>query len=153
MLIARLLPGNHVEENVKGVLHPNLRIPLLVVGNTNHQFGKFSKQNYKSDQIRFVGGIFDEALLNQLRYYSKIYFHGHSASGTNPSLLEAMAASASICTHNDPFTRSVLGTDARYFDTDSYVAGLNNSSFGKPAESVQVYNNIKEGSKTSFFRF
>ncbi len=144
LLIARLQPDNHVEEIVKGVLHSNLRIPLLVVGNTNNQFGKFLEQNYKSDRIRFVGGIFDEALLNQLRYYSKIYFHGHSAGGTNPSLLEAMAASASICAHNNPFNRSVIGPDAGYFNTYSDVASLINSGFGKPGNSEQISNNIKK---------
>jgi glycosyltransferase involved in cell wall biosynthesis len=144
LLIARMQPDNHVEEIIKGVLNSETRFPLVVVGNMKNKFGEYLLKNYNLDQIRFVGGIFDEEKLNQLRFFSKIYFHGHSAGGTNPSLLEAMAASASVCAHNNPFNQSVLGTDAGYFTTDDDISKLINSGFGKPGEDQQIYNNLEK---------
>ena len=43
-----------------------------------------------------MGPVFDQPELNNLRYYSARYFHGHSVGGTNPSLLEAMACGNAI---------------------------------------------------------
>ena len=53
--------------------------------------------------------------LNNLRYYSNIYFHGHTVGGTNPSLLEAMASNSLICSHKNIFNSSILNNDAIYF--------------------------------------
>jgi glycosyltransferase involved in cell wall biosynthesis len=144
LLIARLQPDNHIEEIIKGVLKSDLNFPLLVVGNTKNKFGNYLVRNYSSDRIRFIGGIFDSALLDQLRYYSKIYFHGHSAGGTNPSLLEAMAASALISAHDNPFNRSVLGNDASYFSTGEDIAELIKSGYGKPGCTGQISKNLKK---------
>jgi len=53
--------------------------------------------------------------LNNLRFYSNVYFHGHSVGGTNPSLLEAMASQAFIAAHNNDFNKGVLKENAVYF--------------------------------------
>jgi glycosyltransferase involved in cell wall biosynthesis len=124
LLIARMQPDNHVEEAIKGVLQSDTHLPLVVVGNTNNRHGRYLKATYQDPKIRFTGGIFNMPLLNALRYHCKLYFHGHSAGGTNPSLLEAMAASAPICAHNNPFNRAVLGDDAFYFTDASNVKSI-----------------------------
>ena len=144
LLIARLQPDNHIEEAINGVNKSGTDMPLIIVGNTKSNYGRYLEGKYKSNKIRFAGGIFDRAELNQLRYFSKIYFHGHSAGGTNPSLLEAMAASASICAHNNPFNRSVLEVDANYFYTDDDISDIINSRFGKPDEEKSISNNLKK---------
>lgn len=64
-----------------------------------------------------MGGIYNLEHLNNLRYYSKLYFHGHSVGGTNPSLLEAMASQALIAAHNNDFNKGVLKENAFYFQT------------------------------------
>ena len=53
--------------------------------------------------------------LNNLRYFSNLYFHGHSVGGTNPSLLEAMASQALVIAHNNDFNKGVLKENAYYF--------------------------------------
>ena len=60
---------------------------------------------YKNEVI-FLGAIYDIEALNNLRFFSKIYFHGHSVGGTNPSLLEAMASSCFIMAQSNEFNRS-----------------------------------------------
>ena len=62
--------------------------------------------------------------LNNLRYYASIYFHGHSVGGTNPSLLEAMAASSFIIAHDNVFNKAILGEDAEYFKNDQQLLHL-----------------------------
>jgi hypothetical protein len=62
--------------------------------------------------------------LNSLRFYSHFYFHGHSAGGTNPSLLEAMASYALIFAHHNVFNQAVLGEDAFYFESAEEINQL-----------------------------
>ena len=145
LAIARFQPDNHIEEIIKGVLGSGTKIPLLVIGSTQNKFGKYLVRKYASDQIRFPGGIFDPELLNQLRFNSKIYFHGHSAGGTNPSLLEAMAASALICAHNNPFNRSVLGSDAFYFLTHSDISNqIHKQAVDAVIQDQMISNNLQK---------
>ena len=142
LLIARLQPDNHIEEIIKGIIASNSKTPLLAIGNTNNTYGNYLKNRYASSQIRFLGSIFDKEKLDQLRYFSGLYFHGHSAGGTNPSLLEAMAASAPICAHNNVFNQSVLGSDAFYFDNEDQVVKIINNKFLHPSSELFKQNNI-----------
>ena len=116
MLIARLEPENNIETILDGVTKSNEDYPFLVVGKHETKFGKYLKNKFKNDKrIIFLGGIYDINHLNNLRYYSNLYFHGHSVGGTNPSLLEAMASNSLIIAHDNAFNSSILGEDAFYF--------------------------------------
>lgn len=137
LLIARMQPDNHIEEIIRGVSGAETEYPLLVVGNTHNRFGRYLKKKYESGKIVFKGAIFEKQILNELRHHCRLYFHGHSSGGTNPSLLEAMAASALICAHDNPFNRSVLGADALYFSTANDISGIINNN---------VHEKIREGS-------
>ncbi len=128
LLIARLQPDNHVEEIMQGVLQSGSKHPLLVIGNDSTRYGRYLKKKYRSKQLIFCGSIFKKEVLDKLRRGSKLYFHGHSAGGTNPSLLEAMAASANICAHDNPFNRAVLQNDASYFNSATDITGIINNS-------------------------
>lgn len=124
LAIARFVPENHLEEIIQGVLASETSDPLLVVGNKDQKFGAYLSGRYASPKIRFVGGIYDLQLLDSLRFYARLYFHGHSVGGTNPSLLEAMACEVPICAHDNPFNRSVLGDNAYYFTDSNTVAAV-----------------------------
>ena len=80
--------------------------------------------------------------LNNLRYYSKIYFHGHSVGGTNPSLLEAMASQALIAAHNNDFNKGVLQDNAYYFSNPQDVAALL-ASVDKDKNRYMIENNFQ----------
>ena len=123
MLIARLEPENSIEIILDGVAKRNLSRPFLVIGKHKTVYGNYLKEKYSGDsQIKFIGGIYDINILNNLRYYSNIYFHGHTVGGTNPSLLEAMASDSLICANDNPFNRYILGADALYFNDAKGVA-------------------------------
>jgi len=85
------------------------------------------KAKYSENNVIFVGSIYDKEELDNLRFFSALYFHGHSVGGTNPSLLEAMGSSALIAAHDNIFNRSVLREDAMYFSSCTDVSFILNS--------------------------
>lgn len=137
MLIARMEPENSIEEILDGAAQDSSQTPFLVIGGYENKFAQYLKEKYSAfSHIRFLGSIYDIEVLNNLRYYSKLYFHGHTVGGTNPSLLEAMASSAIICAHNNVFNRSILGDDGYYFKSEEDVKiMLENASSGFKALS------------------
>lgn len=132
MLIARLEPENNIETILDGVVESGLHTPFLVVGKHQTPFGEYLKNKFKEHRhIRFLGGIYNIQHLNNLRYYSHLYFHGHSVGGTNPSLLEAMASQALICANRNDFNAAILGDDAFYFQNAGEVAATLNGLAAK----------------------
>ena len=125
MLVARFEPENNLQMILDGVVLCQKETPFLVIGKHETKYGQFLKNRYKNNQnIRFVGGIYDINHLNNLRYFSNLYFHGHSVGGTNPSLLEAMASQALIAAHNNEFNKGVLKSNAFYFSNANEVSDL-----------------------------
>lgn len=124
LLIARMEPENNVETIIKGHLKKQSFRKLVLVGNQEGtNFGKYLYQKYSSnDSIVFLGSIYDMTILDNLRYYSNLYFHGHSVGGTNPSLLEAMASNCCIVAHDNIFNKSILNQDAFYFKDEHQIA-------------------------------
>lgn len=144
LLIARMQQDNHIEEIIRGVVNSGDEQPLLIIGSTQNKTGSSLRKRYECEQIRFQGAIFNQKLLNNLRHYCAIYFHGHSAGGTNPSLLEAMAAGALICAHDNVFNREVLGRNAFYFTGPKDIEELLQSGEIKPEDRENfISNNIK----------
>lgn len=143
MLIARLEPENSIEIILDGVVKANVNRPFLVIGKHETAYGNYLKEKYLSyAQIRFIGGIYNIDTLNSLRYYSNIYFHGHTVGGTNPSLLEAMASNSLICANDNPFNRYILGADALYFNDANGVADhLRNVKYAEDKYQTMIQAN------------
>lgn len=122
MLVARLQTDNSIDVILSGITKAKAKLPFIVVGAHNTKYGRYLVEKYKEyDHIRFVGAIFDIQVLNNLRYFSNMYFHGHTVGGTNPSLLEAMGSSALICAYDNIFNKAILGPDAFYFTKESDI--------------------------------
>jgi glycosyltransferase involved in cell wall biosynthesis len=151
MLIARMEPENNIEMILDGVVESGSEQPFLVVGKTDTPFGKHMQHKFKAyNHIRFIGGIFDMAVLNNLRYFANLYFHGHTVGGTNPSLLEAMASNSLICAHDNIFNKSILGEDAFYFKNYKGVAKLLASKDKKDHQDYLLANEGKIKHKYSW---
>jgi glycosyltransferase involved in cell wall biosynthesis len=122
LLIARLEPENSIEIILDGVAKADHNRPFLVIGNHCTKYGEYLKAKYKScKSIKFLGGIYNINKLNNLRYFSNLYFHGHTVGGTNPSLLEAMASGSLLSANDNEFNRHILGDDALYFTNADQV--------------------------------
>ncbi|MGZ4901409.1 MAG: DUF1972 domain-containing protein [Halobacteriota archaeon] len=124
LIIARLEPENNIISMVDGFLSSGTSKKLVVIGD-------FADKRYKAqtlahvvsacgdDKVVFLGAIYDTPLLTMLRQHAFAYLHGHSAGGTNPSLLEAMAARAVIIAHDNPYNREVTAGMALFFSDAS----------------------------------
>lgn len=124
MLIARLEPENNIETILEGYIHSYRKREFIVIGNHMTTYGEYLKHKYSTNGVRFLGAVYDINVLNSMRKFSNLYFHGHSVGGTNPSLLEAMASEALICYHNNEFNSSIIETNGLPFQSSSDVTQL-----------------------------
>jgi glycosyltransferase involved in cell wall biosynthesis len=148
ILIARLESENNIDMILEGFINAGLEEPFLVIGNHQTPFGEYLKNKYASyKSIKFCGANYDLTILNNLRYYSKLYFHGHSVGGTNPSLLEAMGSQALICAHDNIFNKAILKEDAFYFSTANEIAELLKCN-GRAVLPLAVQNNLEKAKVT-----
>lgn len=116
LAIARLEPENNLEMMLDGFRQAQCDQPMLIVGNHQTAYGRYLCDRYRDvPEIRFLGGIYQKEILDSLRHHARVYFHGHSVGGTNPSLLEAMGCGALVASHDNEFNRSVLQDHALYF--------------------------------------
>jgi glycosyltransferase involved in cell wall biosynthesis len=131
LLIARPEPENSILEIVRAFSQRRRGMPLVVLGDYKRDGTRYQKAvlNAAGSEVSFLGAIFDREIVKALRYYARAYFHGHRVGGTNPSLVESLAAGNAIIAHDNRFTRWVAGEGARYFrsadDVDEILNFLN----------------------------
>ncbi len=140
LLIARLEPENNIEMILYGFAESDSEYPFVVIGDKNTRYGRYLQDRYKNKKVCFLGAIYDKEVLDNLRHFSRVYFHGHSVGGTNPSLLEAMAAQALVAAHDNMFNRAVLGDDALYFQNRERVCSIITND--EPENAGFIKNNL-----------
>jgi len=128
-LVCRIEPENNVHLILEAFF--NLQKPLVIIGNWDqNSYGKKLYYQYKtSKNIILVNAIYDQSILNQIRSNCSIYIHGHSAGGTNPSLVEAMWCSLPIIAFDVSFNRKTTENSAIYFkDSQELVSIIKDTS-------------------------
>lgn len=141
LIVARLEPENNLVMAIDGYLKSTEKgkRPLIIVGKTNTPHGKELVKKYGNEtSVHFLGGIYDFKKLDSVRHFSYAYFHGHSVGGTNPSLLEAMAAGCFMMANDNVFNRTVLKENALYYRTADDVCGLLNGIEDKVKERKEL---------------
>ncbi|MBV1925523.1 MAG: DUF1972 domain-containing protein [Rhodobacteraceae bacterium] len=100
--------------------------PLVFVGNWgNSDYGsKLRAQFAAQPNIHLLDPIYDPDLLYALRSRATLYLHGHSAGGTNPSLVEMMHFGMPVLAFDCVFNRNTTENKALYFTTADELAGL-----------------------------
>ena len=68
-----------------------------------------------SDQVIYTGAVYDKKELMSLRKNAFAYIQGHRVGGTNPSLVEAMAASSVCFCHDNEFNKEVTENKQFYW--------------------------------------
>lgn len=133
LIIARLERENNIDMMVDAFLTARTDKKLIIVGSFldldyQKEIETLVARRRGHDRITFVGAIYDKNVLNMLRQHSFAYLHGHSAGGTNPSLLEAMISRSLICAHDNPFNREVCDKFALFFkdatELSAYIHSL-----------------------------
>jgi len=129
LLMARMEPENNIEMVLDGYCLTTTATKFVVIGNTGNGYGSYLADKYKNDKrIVFLGPIFDEQIVQSLTSCCSLYFHGHSVGGTNPSLLDAMAARAPLAVHNNPFNLSIVKENTLLFSNAADVCNLINAN-------------------------
>jgi glycosyltransferase involved in cell wall biosynthesis len=123
LVVARLEPENNVHMIIDGYVQSGSALPMVVVGSAPYGAEYVAELMRRSHgRVRFVGGVWDQELLDALYAGARAYFHGHSVGGTNPSLLRAMGAGATVLAFDVEFSREVLG-DCGYYFSNADQAG------------------------------
>lgn len=117
-LIARSIPENSILELVTGYSARLRQHKLVVLGKYDTQTDPFHRAvvGAASNEVVFAGPIYDKQTVQALRYHASAYLHGHTVGGTNPSLVEAMAAGNAVIAHDNKYNRWVAGEGAVYFE-------------------------------------
>lgn len=124
-VIARPEPENSLLEIVQAFSRRRRGCTLVVLGNyvDSNPFHR-SVLAAASDEVRFLGAIYDKAAVQAIRFHSLAYIHGHRVGGTNPSLVEAMGAGNAVIAQDNPFNRWVAGEQAKYFSSVDSLDGV-----------------------------
>ena len=114
--VCRIEPENNVEM-ILSVFAELPAHPFVLVGNWNNsEFGRQLRARYQShDHLHLLDPIYDQTTLDVLRSNCHVYVHGHSAGGTNPSLVEAMHLGLPVLAFHVSFNKATTEHKARYF--------------------------------------
>lgn len=126
-LIARPIPENSLLELIQGFSRKPRGYKLAVLGRLDTEGDEYHRavSEAASDEVAFLGNIYDQEIVKALRFHSAVYLHGHTVGGTNPSLVEAMAAGNAVIARDNVYNRWVARDGALYFsDADGADAHI-----------------------------
>ncbi len=129
------------ENNVHVILEAFSRLdahPLVMVGNWNKsEYGRVVRERFSACKNLFLlDPIYDLGKLKTLRSNASFYVHGHSAGGTNPSLVEAMHFGKAVLAFDCDYNRSTTEDKALFFGDSEELRRLIESLDKTVAEKV-----------------
>lgn len=124
LALCRIEPENNVHVILEAL--DGFGMPLVFVGNWDSSaYGRDLKAQYgKSPNLFLLDPIYDPGALHTVRAGASVYLHGHSAGGTNPSLVEMMHFGIPVLAHGCAFNRHSTEDKAQYFRTSAELADL-----------------------------
>ncbi|MRG60103.1 DUF1972 domain-containing protein [Agromyces sp. CFH 90414] len=122
-IVCRPIPENSILELVTAFSRRPRGFRLAVLG-TYTDADPFHREVRAAagPEVVFPGPVYDPDALAAIRFHSVAYLHGHTVGGTNPSLVEAMAAGNPVLAHDNPYNRWVAGDGALYFGSPDEAA-------------------------------
>lgn len=114
--VCRIEPENNIHVILEAFAK-HASLPLVLIGNWNHSaYGGKMRLDYGTrSNIHLLDPIYDQNILNQIRSNCYVYLHGHSAGGTNPSLVEAMYLGLPIVAYGVNYNKETTENKAVYF--------------------------------------
>ena len=133
-LVARPIPENSILEIVRGYSARPRGKQLVLLGDYDPANDPYhaAVRAAASAEVVFAGAIYDKAVVQALRFHGLAYVHGHTVGGTNPSLVEAMAASNPVIAHDNAYNRWVAQDAALYFDSPETFSVRLDELLGSP---------------------
>lgn len=133
------------ENNVAMILEAFAALPeqpLVFVGNWDKsEYGRELRRRYADvPNLYLCDPVYDAARLRRIREGAWLYVHGHSAGGTNPSLVEMMHFDIPVIAHGCGFNRYSTEHAARYFasatELQAAVRALDSDSAARIGECM-----------------
>lgn len=137
--VCRIEPENNVHMILEAMAnYKNLN--FVIIGNwSNSDYGKNLKNEYSIyENIYILDPIYNQNILNQIRSNCYIYLHGHSAGGTNPSLVEAMALKLPIFAYGVEYNKETTKHNAKYFKSSTELIELLNNIDNDTIEKIAI---------------
>jgi glycosyltransferase involved in cell wall biosynthesis len=151
MVVCRPIPENSVLEIVSAWSRRSRGMPLVVIGPyVGEDLYARQVRAKASPEVRFPGPIFDHARLSALRFHAGLYLHGHTVGGTNPSLVEAMAAGNAVVAHGNVYNRWVAGPGSAYFTSEDDLAVLLDSVVSDERRRLEMGTSSRERHRADF---
>jgi glycosyltransferase involved in cell wall biosynthesis len=155
LVIARPEPENSILEIVRAYSSKARSIPLVILGKYEPEAHDFHKQVLAAagTGVMFPGAIYDRDVVSSLRYHAAAYIHGHRVGGTNPSLVESMAAGSAVIAHDNRFSRWVAGPDARYFTDAASLEKIFDDVVSDPSALSSMRTGIRQRQAEFFEKY
>jgi len=122
--LCRIEPENNVHLIIEGCAQA--QVPLKFIGNWNNSdYGRTLRERYSNHKlIELIDPIYDINTLYRYRANCSLYLHGHSAGGTNPSLVEMMHFGKPILAFDCDYNRASTENQALFFTDADTLASL-----------------------------
>ncbi|QLY60537.1 DUF1972 domain-containing protein [Citrobacter freundii] len=138
--VCRIEPENNIAMILGAFSVVNKK--LVIVGNWNNSsYGQELRKKYNScKNIEMLDPIYDTPKLAELRAFCSCYIHGHSAGGTNPSLVEMMHFGKSIICFDCSYNRETTDHKAIYFQDEHSLSEIMKSAkhFGENKDMLEI---------------
>lgn len=144
--VCRIEPENNIEL-ILNAFSRHKKLNLVIVGNwrVSEYAIRLKLQFQDIPNIFLLNPIYDQDKLNELRSNCYLYMHGHSAGGTNPSLVEAMFLGLPVLAFDINYNRETTQNQAIYFqDVKSLIKRLQLLNGGKLKEIGEKMIQIAE---------
>ena len=137
--ICRIEPENNVDMVLDVFAKTNK--PIAIVGNfQNNEYSRGLREKYSNHNgIKIIDACYDIEKLYVLRKNAEYYVHGHSAGGTNPSLVEVMHFGIPIITYDVNYNRYTTNNEAEYFKDGEHLEHLLKMPRKNCGEAMRYY--------------
>lgn len=125
LALCRIEPENSVH-TILEAFADGPALPLVFIGNwARSEYGRNLKARFEGvPSLYLLDPIYDVAPLRTIREGAELYVHGHSAGGTNPSLVEMMHFGTPIVAFDCVFNRRTTHDQALYFRDGAELRGV-----------------------------
>ncbi len=140
MKVCRIEPENNCHIVLE--IFAKCGYPLIFIGNWEKSaYGVQLKAEYSNyPNINIISAVYDLDDLYALRSNSRYYVHGHTAGGTNPSLVEAMFCGCNILACGVIYNRETTEGKASYFDNAEQLEALLEKGDDNSEQMLEIAN-------------
>lgn len=136
--LARAQPENNVELILQAFAKSGRQL-VFVANWASSAYGRELQERYASvPNLHLVGPFYEPERIQTLRKHARFYIHGHSAGGTNPTLVESMHAGLPVLAFDVVFNRYTTSGCARYFSSPDALNAQIDTLEGEDFEEVGI---------------